>query len=119
MDMKTVAAEAPKLEEFLSSPGDHPLGEQFVGGYDSDLRSIAAGILRASPAEQPESTSLAVADPKKVMDTFGQRTSIYRGVTRYFNANSVVPFSMAPKSCKLDAWLAWMRAAATRERIFG
>ncbi|CAD5181879.1 unnamed protein product [Musa acuminata subsp. malaccensis] len=83
VDMKTVAAEAPKLEEFLSSPGDHPLGEQFDGGYDSDLRSIAAGILRASPAEQPESTSLAVADPKKVMDTLGQRTSIYRGVTRH------------------------------------
>ncbi|CAL9112245.1 unnamed protein product [Musa textilis] len=83
VDMRTVAAEAPKLEEFLSSPGDHPLGEQFAGGYDSDLRSIAAGILGVSPAEQPESASLAVADPKKVMDTFGQRTSIYRGVTRH------------------------------------
>ncbi|RRT48925.1 hypothetical protein B296_00035461 [Ensete ventricosum] len=50
------------VEEFLDSSGDHQLGEQFGGGYDSDLRSIAAGILRASPAEQPESASLAVAD---------------------------------------------------------
>lgn len=90
----------PKLEDFLGGVGE-PLGrfsgdsataqpEAGGGGiYDSDLKSIAAGFLRC-PADQlePESKTKAagaaeaVPEQKKAVDTFGQRTSIYRGVTR-------------------------------------
>lgn len=56
---------------------------------DSDLKSIAAGFLRgAPPAEQEADVAKAVVpatEQRKAVDTFGQRTSIYRGVTRLIN----------------------------------
>ncbi|XP_048228181.1 AP2-like ethylene-responsive transcription factor AIL5 isoform X2 [Ricinus communis] len=67
--------------------------------YDSELKSIAANFLRgfSSTAEQqtnithkqqlhPHQSLAQLADqsvPRKAVDTFGQRTSIYRGVTRH------------------------------------
>ncbi|CAA6671085.1 unnamed protein product [Spirodela intermedia] len=94
----------PKLEDFLGGVGE-PLGrysgdsattqpEAGGGGgggiYDSDLKTIAAGFLRC-PADQLEpdgktkaaGAAEAVPEQKKAVDTFGQRTSIYRGVTRH------------------------------------
>lgn len=90
----------PKLEDFLGGCGtDHhqPLrytsGEAETGDViyvDSDLKTIAAGFLRggggAAAVEQEAESSKAVvpapAEARKTVDTFGQRTSIYRGVTR-------------------------------------
>ncbi|KAL6844436.1 hypothetical protein ACP4OV_026109 [Aristida adscensionis] len=99
------AAPPPKLEDFLGGGGG---GGGPVSGaetatadmYDSELKFIAAGFLSgaaAAAAPSPVSASLEQADPKlalpaaaapapeqrKAVDSFGQRTSIYRGVTRH------------------------------------
>lgn len=99
----------PKLEDFLGggingagsggpvSVAETPAAEM----YDSDLKFIAAGFMQSgavgAAAPSPVSScSLDQADPKlglpaaavpapeqwKAVDSFGQRTSIYRGVTR-------------------------------------
>ncbi|WOK95020.1 AP2-like ethylene-responsive transcription factor AIL5 [Canna indica] len=89
VEFKMLAAEVPKLEDFLGGSGsDQSLGEQFAASvYDSDLRRIAAGFLPACPVEQPEPASAVVAERKTkataTAETFGQRTSIFRGVTRH------------------------------------
>lgn len=47
--------------------------------------ATASGALSLGVAQNSEETAIAVADSdssKKIVDTFGQRTSIYRGVTR-------------------------------------
>lgn len=87
----------PKLEDFLGCGSTSaPMGrfsgelppEHDVGLYDSDLKSIAAGFLRGYGAEQAVAEvekSVLPLEGKKTVDTFGQRTSIYRGVTRYFS----------------------------------
>ncbi|PWA70589.1 AP2/ERF domain-containing protein [Artemisia annua] len=60
--------------------------------YDSELKTIAASFLRGYTTEnnQQQLSSVAHTPPqqdnppaKKAVDTFGQRTSIYRGVTRH------------------------------------
>jgi len=99
----------PKLEDFLGggingagsggpvSVAETPAAEM----YDSDLKFIAAGFMQSgavgAAAPSPVSScSLDQADPKlglpaaavpapeqwKAVGSFGQRTSIYRGVTR-------------------------------------
>lgn len=60
--------------------------------YDSELKTIAASFLRGfanteqTDAQKQHQQQLQLAQvepaPKKSVDTFGQRTSIYRGVTR-------------------------------------
>ncbi|XP_078443969.1 AP2-like ethylene-responsive transcription factor AIL5 [Wolffia australiana] len=80
----------PKLEDFLGGGGRFS-GEAAAappggGIYDSELKNIAAGFLRCSDQSDAEEKSKAVAAPpeqKKAVDTFGQRTSVYRGVTRH------------------------------------
>ncbi|KAG5563683.1 hypothetical protein RHGRI_000025 [Rhododendron griersonianum] len=92
----------PKLEDFLGGGGcsSAAAGDtdacQFTGEaqeiYDSELKTIAASFLRAFSSEQiadddAQKQLVVVAPPeqaaKKAVDTFGQRTSIYRGVTRH------------------------------------
>ncbi|XVE98772.1 hypothetical protein REPUB_Repub03eG0137700 [Reevesia pubescens] len=61
--------------------------------YDSELKTIAASFLRGFSSEQTHShkqqpqqqQQVATAEPapKRAVDTFGQRTSIYRGVTKH------------------------------------
>ncbi|KAK7857669.1 ap2-like ethylene-responsive transcription factor ail5 [Quercus suber] len=67
--------------------------------YESELKTIAASFLRGFSTEQqqqqqqqqtqtqtqPQNLHVATTEPppKKTVDTFGQRTSIYRGVTRH------------------------------------
>lgn len=98
------AAPPPKLEDFLGG-GVATGGPEAVAPaemYDSDLKFIAAaGFLGGSAAAAATSplSSLDQAGPKlalpaaaaaaapapeqrKAVDSFGQRTSIYRGVTR-------------------------------------
>lgn len=81
----------PKLEDFLGGGScAAPMGrfsggelapEHDVGMYDSDLKSM---FLRGYGAEQAAEVEKSVlpSEGKKAVDTFGQRTSIYRGVTR-------------------------------------
>nr|QNI23739.1 AP2/ERF transcription factor [Camptotheca acuminata] len=95
-------AGGPKLEDFLGGCGNSAAGAtdgcQFncetrvnVSGteiYDSELKTIAASFLRGFSTEQTDTqkqVAVAPTEPaaKKVVDTFGQRTSIYRGVTRH------------------------------------
>jgi AP2-like factor, ANT lineage len=100
------AAPPPKLEDFLGGANNGGGGVCMVSSgvetaapaemYDSDLKFIAAaGFLTGAAAPSPVS-SLEQADAKlplpaaaapapeqrKAVDSFGQRTSIYRGVTR-------------------------------------
>ncbi|XP_077222473.1 AP2-like ethylene-responsive transcription factor AIL5 isoform X2 [Tasmannia lanceolata] len=75
-DLSMFADVGPKLEDFLGAggafSGESPVTESDAGIYDSELKTIAAGFL--PPVESVS---------KKAVDTFGQRTSIYRGVTRH------------------------------------
>ncbi|CAL5014454.1 unnamed protein product [Urochloa decumbens] len=102
------AAPPPKLEDFLGggAGGGVPVsGAETAAAaaemYDSDLKFIAAGFLptgAAAVAAPSPVSSLDQADQKlalppvaaapapehrKAVDSFGQRTSIYRGVTRH------------------------------------
>ncbi|XP_019182087.1 PREDICTED: AP2-like ethylene-responsive transcription factor AIL5 [Ipomoea nil] len=102
-----LAGGGPKLEDFLGgSVGSSAGGVCLIAGesaaapaavsepelYDSELKSIAASFLRGFTADQNDTQKQqqqAVAAPppdppaKKAAETFGQRTSIYRGVTRH------------------------------------
>lgn len=81
----------PKLEDFLGG-GNAAVGrfgvaatESDSGGIydDSELKTIAAGFLRGLTADGVKGVVAAEAGVgKKGADSFGQRTSIYRGVTR-------------------------------------
>ncbi|URD93740.1 AP2 [Musa troglodytarum] len=90
-ELVALAGMGPKLEDFLGGPlGRYSGGDDAPGGegvYDSDLKTIAAGFLRGHPAEQQELQAAKEAAPpaesRKAAETFGQRTSIYRGVTRH------------------------------------
>ncbi|KAK4370195.1 hypothetical protein RND71_009670 [Anisodus tanguticus] len=91
----------PKLEGFFSSSGRSSSGSNTevclftpsattnttVCEYGSELKSIAASFLRNFSADQKDAQKqlAVVADTpaKKAIETFGQRTSIYRGVTRH------------------------------------
>ncbi|KAK8604911.1 hypothetical protein V6N13_082376 [Hibiscus sabdariffa] len=94
----------PKLEDFLggspSAPQRLPLHHNLstrtpvnvvaLSGndiYDSELKTIAASFLRGFSSQQtdiqPQQVATAEPAPKRGLDTFGQRTSIYRGVTRH------------------------------------
>ncbi|KAF8389360.1 hypothetical protein HHK36_026054 [Tetracentron sinense] len=99
-DLSMVSVE-PKLEDFLGGcgslgagsgtslvqfTGETPATESNSGIYDSELRTIAASFLRGYSSELTQTEKAVVpveSAPKKVVDTFGQRTSIYRGVTRH------------------------------------
>lgn len=81
----------PKLEDFL---GGSAAGAQFDGMPememydDSELKTIAASFLPGFSAEQTDNKQIEAAPPsdppaKKAVESFGQRTSIFRGVTRY------------------------------------
>lgn len=101
------AGPPPKLEDFLGggangrNNNDAGRGDQVVSAataemYDSELKFLAAGFLSGATGTTAPTISPAVApqeqaDPKmtapapeqkKAVDSFGQRTSIYRGVTR-------------------------------------
>ncbi|TVU08399.1 hypothetical protein EJB05_41803, partial [Eragrostis curvula] len=89
--------ETPKMEDFLGGVGGAgapPPGpaEDHLGG--GELGSIAAGFLRQYPAtgtpENPGAVTIAMGtdvaesdQTRRPAETFGQRTSIYRGVTRH------------------------------------
>ncbi|XP_073098816.1 AP2-like ethylene-responsive transcription factor AIL5 [Elaeis guineensis] len=91
-NLTMLAAEGPKLEDFLGGCGGFSSSDAAAaetgthGGCDSDLRSIAAGFMQGFPAERPDSLATATsvtAEPRRASETFGQRTSIYRGVTKH------------------------------------
>ncbi|KAL4317803.1 hypothetical protein GQ457_18G004980 [Hibiscus cannabinus] len=93
----------PKLEDFLGGspsatqqlPLHHNLSAQTPVTltvsdndiYDSELKTMAVGFLRGFSSQQtdiqPQQVATAEPAPKRGLDTFGQRTSIYRGVTRH------------------------------------
>lgn len=110
-DLSIFSPTAPKLEDFLrgaSTPPPPPSPSPFHFSphqseiCDSDLKTIAASFLHGPPTTHfPEqhfhhlhapppppppptqSDTSPPPPPKKAVDTFGQRTSIYRGVTRH------------------------------------
>jgi AP2-like factor, ANT lineage len=106
--------ETPKMEDFLGGvggtgggapPSAHGEDQLDCGG---DLGSIAAGFLRQYPAsgmpENPGAVTIAMGtdvaesdQTSRPAETFGQRTSIYRGVTRYKSTHAHEPagFSIA------------------------
>ncbi|KAG1326916.1 AP2-like ethylene-responsive transcription factor AIL5 [Cocos nucifera] len=93
-ELAVQSAEGPKLEDFLGGCGGLSGGHAAAaetgasGSYDSDLRSIAAGLHQNFLAERSDSSASATAalrkaEPRRAAETFGQRTSIYRGVTKH------------------------------------
>ncbi|TKY54565.1 AP2 ethylene-responsive transcription factor AIL5 [Spatholobus suberectus] len=83
----------PKFEDFLGgsaatatattcAPPQLPQFSTDNNLYDSELKTTLAACFprgfAAEPTTEPQKPS-----PKKTVDTFGQRTSIYRGVTRH------------------------------------
>ncbi|KAF3329651.1 AP2-like ethylene-responsive transcription factor AIL5 isoform X1 [Carex littledalei] len=87
-----VVGEQPKLEDFLGGGSSTTCaGAEEIGGC-GELGSIAAEFFTGLPTEPQDSgggldmvTAAAVpeTETRKMPDTFGQRTSIYRGVTRH------------------------------------
>ncbi|KAM3762469.1 hypothetical protein ACB098_01G348700 [Castanea mollissima] len=82
----------------VSSTHPHSTEPEHDNMYESELKTIAASFLRGFTTEQqqqqqqqqqlqtqPQNLHVATTEPppKKTVDTFGQRTSIYRGVTRH------------------------------------
>ncbi|XP_052198447.1 AP2-like ethylene-responsive transcription factor AIL5 [Diospyros lotus] len=102
-DLSMLTGGVPKLADFLGGCGGNsaagatdvcqfaretPATVSETGMYDSELKTIAASFLRGFSTEQSDNQKQLVAAPpepaaKKAVDTFGQRTSIYRGVTRH------------------------------------
>ncbi|KAG0482426.1 hypothetical protein HPP92_010510 [Vanilla planifolia] len=84
MHRELAAALGPKLEDFLGcgNCGIEEASAEIEGSIcDSELKAVAAGFLESAVAVQTEQLTSA-SDGRKAVDTFGQRTSIYRGVTR-------------------------------------
>ncbi|KAE8735487.1 AP2-like ethylene-responsive transcription factor AIL5 [Hibiscus syriacus] len=89
----TVFDKAPRLEDFLggsstvSGAGTAPVDVTVPHNeiYDSELKTIAASFLRGFSSENKPQQAVPTAEPapRKTTDSFGQRTSIYRGVTRH------------------------------------
>jgi hypothetical protein len=50
--------------------------------YDSELKKTISACFQGGYPTEPNSEPRKLS-PKKTVDNFGQRTSIYRGVTRY------------------------------------
>ncbi|XP_040381169.1 AP2-like ethylene-responsive transcription factor AIL5 [Oryza brachyantha] len=88
--------DAPKMEDFLGGVGGGGGGAAPVAAPEDqvgcgELGSIAAGFLRRYPTTENAggvtiamATDAVEADPaRRPAETFGQRTSIYRGVTRH------------------------------------
>ncbi|KGN65461.1 AP2-like ethylene-responsive transcription factor AIL5 [Cucumis sativus] len=99
-DLSIFSPTVPKLEHFLRPPPPSHYSPHHSQICDSDLKTIAASFLRGPPTShfpdqhfqhlhapppppptQPDTPP--PPPPKKAVDTFGQRTSIYRGVTRH------------------------------------
>ncbi|KAK9130141.1 hypothetical protein Sjap_010628 [Stephania japonica] len=96
-DHQTNGGDLPKLEDFLSVGSAAPS----LFEADSDLKTLAASFMYSSsmpttaltvttnelsPLDITAPANIAMAvdsSGKKSVDTFGQRTSIYRGVTRH------------------------------------
>ncbi|KAL8265205.1 hypothetical protein R6Q59_023335 [Mikania micrantha] len=97
--LSILADGSPKLADFLGgcgSVGSHFPDESqasMQSVYDSELKKIAAAGSLLSGVPNNDDSQLAEVAPippqhdssptKKAFDTFGQRTSIYRGVTRH------------------------------------
>ncbi|KAJ3679226.1 hypothetical protein LUZ60_017237 [Juncus effusus] len=82
-----VLEEAPKLENFLGGNFESEKTDTGIAG--GELGSITAGFIRGFPSEPLDTTDAVNVRPvtetesKRLTETFGQRTSIYRGVTRH------------------------------------
>ncbi|KAF5182421.1 Ap2-like ethylene-responsive transcription factor ail5 [Thalictrum thalictroides] len=104
LDLSMFSTVGPKLEDFLggglssntslcqfSGENNHQSDHNNSNNgncnvvYDSELKSIAASFLRgySSSMSAAGTNNNTIDSNKKAVDTFGQRTSIYRGVTRH------------------------------------
>ncbi|GMI97501.1 PLETHORA 5, EMBRYOMAKER, CHOTTO 1, AINTEGUMENTA-like 5 [Hibiscus trionum] len=76
----TVFDKTPRLEDFLGATAPVAVSDNEI--YDSELKTIAASFLRGVSSENKLQQAVPPT-PRKAADSFGQRTSIYRGVTRH------------------------------------
>lgn len=76
IDMYASCVGTVEEEERMTAHGSH----MSEGLYSSDLSTVTAGFSPEKHAAPPPLPP--PAEVKKSVDSFGQRTSIYRGVTR-------------------------------------
>ncbi|KAJ4748014.1 AP2-like ethylene-responsive transcription factor AIL5 [Rhynchospora pubera] len=85
-------SKAPQLEDFLGGGSSTNCASAEDIGGGAELGSIAAEFLCGFPTESQDSGSgldmvtaatVPETETRKMSETFGQRTSIYRGVTRH------------------------------------
>ncbi|XP_076916182.1 AP2-like ethylene-responsive transcription factor AIL5 [Bidens hawaiensis] len=96
-NLSVITDGSPKLEDFLggcssaaSTGSGHFPDDHTASVYDSELKTIAASFLHGFSSDNQQQLAVTPTPPqqdnspaKKAVDTFGQRTSIYRGVTRH------------------------------------
>lgn len=99
-DLSMLTLGSPKLEDFLGGCADES-GAQAVCARSNKARKVehnsSASPSCARPGSPEDSQKqLVVVKPqdqapaKKAIESFGQRTSIYRGVTRCLNILTVI-----------------------------
>jgi AP2-like factor (ANT lineage) len=86
-----------EVDDSASVPRTQLACAEFVGqsiesaGSELAFSNCAKGALSLGVTQSSEKVAIVPAEPdstKKIADTFGQRTSIYRGVTRYLPTTS-------------------------------
>lgn len=101
-----IVGEPPKLENFLGGGRNTTCTGSGEIGSSGELGSIAAEFLSGFPTDHQQldsgggldmvtATAVPEAETRKMPETFGQRTSIYRGVTRYY----IFQYSTRPHVC--------------------
>lgn len=94
-DLSMLTLGSPKLEDFLGGGCDDS-GTQIVFAPSNKTRKIdktscsSPNFARPSSPEESHKQLVVAktqdqASAKKAIESFGQRTSVYRGVTRYLN----------------------------------
>lgn len=82
-----------EVDDSASVPRTQLACAEFAGqsiesaGSELGFSNCAKGALSLGVTQSSEKAAIVTAEPdstKKIADTFGQRTSIYRGVTRYY-----------------------------------
>lgn len=77
--------EEERMTTAAAAPGPRMSAEGSLYSSSSELTTLTAAFspeIKQAPHPPPQPQPMQPAETKKSVDSFGQRTSIYRGVTR-------------------------------------